>query len=461
MEFSWQLPHLESHHCFCPSELRHIHDLRYQSINQQEIMTLLGDLMQHTSVIIWDEAPMSDRRCFEYLDRYLWDVLDCNEHAFGQISMLTQNVRLLSNTYNGTHSLSSTFFADWLLQIGDELVVHPDTDDPQDTSWIQIQDSLLIPPGSASLKNLIEFVYGTNILNNPITADLLVRAIVCPKNKMADIINRIILKTIGTCGKIYNKYLNQLTFTGIPPHALNLKGLCNGTRLFVSQLLPTVAEATIITYTCIVRWVYIPRIKFIHRPSNLPITFSRKQFPIKLCYTMTINKSQGQSLKKIVFICLNHFSHGQATSRTSLKIFLETNETMLYNQTKNFVYRDLLRKFTPNEVHQSHLHSCALIINKQKVMSSISELKCDGVGAPIQVRIIRKWKHEVHRYETRYLAVDRFRPTASIVNTFRDTNNLEGHQTENTIGTTVKMGVGMQKEEKGAKKKQKGCCWTA
>lgn len=41
-------------------------------------------------------------------------------------------------------------------------------------------------------------------------------------------------------------------------------------------------------------------------------------------------------------------------------------------------------------------------------MSSISELKCDGVGAPIQVRIIRKWKHEVHRYETRYLAVDRF-----------------------------------------------------
>lgn len=127
---------------------------------------------------------------------YLWN--------FFQIQMLTQNVRLLSNTYNGTHSLSSTFFADWLLQIGDELVVHPDTDDPQDTSWIQIQDSLLIPPGSASLKNLIEFVYGTNILNNPITADLLVRAIVCPKNKMADIINRIILKTIGTCGKIYN-----------------------------------------------------------------------------------------------------------------------------------------------------------------------------------------------------------------------------------------------------------------
>lgn len=50
--------------------------------------TLLGDLMRHTSLIIWDESPMSDRRCFEYLDRSLWDVLDCNHQPFGGISIL-------------------------------------------------------------------------------------------------------------------------------------------------------------------------------------------------------------------------------------------------------------------------------------------------------------------------------------------------------------------------------------
>lgn len=110
------------------------------------------------------------------------------------------------------------------------------------------------------------------------------------------------------------EYLNQLTFAGIPPHTLKLKikapimllrninqreGLCNGTRLIVSQLLPTIIEATIITGTCTGKRVYIPRIKFVHKPANLPFAFERKQFPIKICYAMTINKSQGQSLKKI------------------------------------------------------------------------------------------------------------------------------------------------------------------
>ncbi|CAI9293828.1 unnamed protein product [Lactuca saligna] len=41
-------------------------------------------------------------------------------------------------------------------------------------------------------------------------------------------------------------------------------------------------------------------------------------------------------------------------------------------------------------------------------MSNISELKTDGIGGPLQVRILRKWKHGVRRYETWYLAVDRF-----------------------------------------------------
>nr|KAJ0207883.1 hypothetical protein LSAT_V11C500231580 [Lactuca sativa] len=152
--------------------------------------TILGDLMCHTSLIVWDEAPMSDRRCFEFLDRSLRDVLECKENPFGgisvllggdfrqtlpvvlkstrsetialtlpksylwplfQVRMLTGNMRLLSNTDAETHTLSTADFATWLLNIGDGLVGCPDTDDPNNTSWVQIPDSLLIPPGPNAL----------------------------------------------------------------------------------------------------------------------------------------------------------------------------------------------------------------------------------------------------------------------------------------------------------------------
>ncbi|CAH1454289.1 unnamed protein product [Lactuca virosa] len=41
-------------------------------------------------------------------------------------------------------------------------------------------------------------------------------------------------------------------------------------------------------------------------------------------------------------------------------------------------------------------------------MCSISDLKCKGVGAPLQVRIIHRWKNDIRRYDTWYLAIDRF-----------------------------------------------------
>ncbi|XP_023736845.1 uncharacterized protein LOC111884761 [Lactuca sativa] len=50
--------------------------------------TQLAELLKKTSMIIWDEAPMSDWRCFESLDRSLKDVLENNKCHFGGMSML-------------------------------------------------------------------------------------------------------------------------------------------------------------------------------------------------------------------------------------------------------------------------------------------------------------------------------------------------------------------------------------
>lgn len=74
---------------------------------------------------------------------------------------------------------------------------------------------------------------------------------------------------------------------------------------------------------------------------------------------MTINKGQGQSLKRVgVYLSQPVFSHGhlyvalsRATSPTSLKILIETNDAILYNKTKNIVYRHLLQKFCQNEMY--------------------------------------------------------------------------------------------------------------
>ena len=43
----------------------------------------MANLLKETELIVWDEAPMNDRRCFEALDRTLKDVLNNSEQLFG------------------------------------------------------------------------------------------------------------------------------------------------------------------------------------------------------------------------------------------------------------------------------------------------------------------------------------------------------------------------------------------
>jgi ATP-dependent DNA helicase PIF1 len=108
-------------------------------------------------------------------------------------------------------------------------------------------------------------------------------------------------------------YLQSLNPSGLPPSQLELKvgapvmllrnidparGLCNGTRLIVMHIgqymlrvyLANKSDAPI---------ELIPRLALSTLEGNMPFMFSRKQFPVKLCFAMTINKPQGQSLKYV------------------------------------------------------------------------------------------------------------------------------------------------------------------
>jgi ATP-dependent DNA helicase PIF1 len=169
------------------------------------------------------------------------------------------------------------------------------------------------------------------------------------------------------------EYLNTLKFTGLPPHNLIVKigapimllrnlnlagGMCNGTRMIVTQTLSKIIEARIVTGTRISQKVFIPRIVLIEKDEKLPFVFKRKQFPVKLCYAMTINKSQGQSLNKIgVYLPEPVFGHGQlyvahsrSTSPQGLKMVIKQQPGKDPNTTKNIVYKDFLNQVTIYQV---------------------------------------------------------------------------------------------------------------
>ncbi|XP_076905921.1 uncharacterized protein LOC143561836 [Bidens hawaiensis] len=63
-------------------------DVMDQSVCDIKKQTQLSVLLSETSLIIWDEAPMSDRKCFESLDRTLRDLFDQREKPFGGKSIL-------------------------------------------------------------------------------------------------------------------------------------------------------------------------------------------------------------------------------------------------------------------------------------------------------------------------------------------------------------------------------------
>ena len=123
------------------------------------------------------------------------------------------------------------------------------------------------------------------------------------------------------------EFLNTIDLQGIPPHKLELKlgaviillrnlnpseGHVNGTRYIVQNLLPHVIDAIAISGSNIGCKVFIPRIWLVSADSTLPFELKRKQFPIKLAYSMTANKSQGQTLQYVgIYIAREFFSHGQ------------------------------------------------------------------------------------------------------------------------------------------------------
>jgi len=281
-------------------------------------------------------------------------------------------------------SLRLREFSKFILSIGDGKIGEEIFDGEFE---VKIPDDLLIPSGSDPIEAITNSTYPDFINRYHLLDYFGDRAILAPTLEDVGEINDYMLDRLPGEEKVYlsadsiclsdtapsddsetytTEFLNSVKGSGLPNHMIILKvgapimlirnvdrslGLCNGTRLIVSRLSDHVIEAVITSGKFTNEKVLIARMNITPSDFKLPFKFQRRQFPIMLCFAMTINKSQGQTLSNVgLYLRRPVFSHGQlyvaisrVRSRDGLKILICHDDGALTGKTKNVVYREVLQ----------------------------------------------------------------------------------------------------------------------
>ncbi|KAK2359764.1 ATP-dependent DNA helicase PIF1 [Trifolium repens] len=346
-------------------------------------------LFRKTKLIIWDEAPMMHRYCFECFDRSMRDIMSYNgvdnsHKPFGGISVVLGGDfrQILPVVRKGGRQdiLAATINASNLCMHCKGMVTNEGGEIP-----IKIPDDILIHDNVDPLRALIDFVY-PDILQNMTNAKFFQdRCILAPTLEAVEKVNDTLLSLIpGTEKEYYSsdlvcksdkndditnewfttEFLNDIKCSGIPNHRLRLKkgcpamlmrnidqaaGLCNGTRVTIDDLGKNFIGATVITGKNAGEKILVPRMNLIPSDPGLPFKFMRRQYRLTLCFSMTINKSQGQSLPHVgIYLPKPVFTHGQlyvalsrVTSRKGLKLLILNEDGEVVKETVNVVYREV------------------------------------------------------------------------------------------------------------------------
>jgi len=379
-----------------------LHDGKTCSIKKG---THLAELICKVDLIIWDEVPMQDKFCQEAVDLTFRDIRG-NENPFGgvavvfggdfqqilpvvvkgtrgeivgqclQRSRLWGNIKVLKLKENmrlENSTQEEKDFAQWLLDVGHGQGLNADGNLP-------LPDHMKC---GESVDSLLDTVYpGITVLDPKENNDqyFLERTILNARNDDVDELNDKVLQRLngpvitfcgadsvvterGVDGDVQYpvEYLNTINVSGLPLAKLKLKlgapimilrnidpsqGLCNGTRAILTKASERVLEIRILGGDHAGKLAFIPRITLCTSNNDLPFELRRRQFPVRLAFAMTINKSQGQSVKHIgLDLRRSVFTHGQlyvalsrCTSSLCIKVLVESEAFC----TPNIVFPEVL-----------------------------------------------------------------------------------------------------------------------
>ncbi|CAH9084993.1 unnamed protein product, partial [Cuscuta europaea] len=243
----------------------------------------LAKLIQKTKLIIWDEAPMINKYCYEALDRTMRDIL---RHSYGcdgskpfggktivfggdfrqilpiipkgsrqeivlptlnssfiwpfcKVLRLTKNMRVRS----GSDDVNSAYikrFIDWILKIGDGVL----GDNEDGESYIDIPEEFLVPWISDPVTSIVQSTYPNFLAQCTSPSYLMSRAIIALTVDEVDKVNDYMLAQLPSEMKTYfssdsaslsdsdssllqeinsPEFLNGIKCSGVPSHELKLK----------------------------------------------------------------------------------------------------------------------------------------------------------------------------------------------------------------------------------------------
>ncbi|XP_058747934.1 uncharacterized protein LOC131620787 [Vicia villosa] len=242
----------------------------------------LAELLKVTDLIIWDEAPMANKFCFESLDKSLKDIMsgmpNASQKIFGgkvvvfggdfrqilpviprgtrsdiihatinssyiwdhcKVLKLTKNMRLQSGISDSTTD-DIRSFSEWILSIWDGTMCEPN----DGYADICIPDEFLISNFSDPIMAIVEDTY-PDLIHNYLDSDYLQsRAILASTIEVVDDINKYITNLLPGEDKEYfssdsidksdatnfdayehvtPEFLNALKTSGLPNHSIRLK----------------------------------------------------------------------------------------------------------------------------------------------------------------------------------------------------------------------------------------------